>query len=270
MLPPPIHLPMPLVHPLHRYNYYPYTAQSSGLHPLNTSINTYPPRNTQTNVSILATNTSVNINETDTQRQKLPSLSMVLNDIHALPPPPPLPPLNPNISLLTPHASINGPYLSNSRGISVLDGNAIPNKLSTSASVPLSSAHIPVVGDNNYPSLNSTTSKTAATPTTNVITGDNDTTNSTGNTSNTSTATNTKTSNLATGTVRKYICKICDKGFTTSGHLARHHRIHTGAKNHVCPWKDCNARFSRQDNCMQHYKTHLKVKKGRRKYTAKK
>ena len=62
-----------------------------------------------------------------------------------------------------------------------------------------------------------------------------------------------KTSNL----VRKYKCKTCLKSFTTSGHLARHTRIHTGERKHACPFEGCGARFSRQDNCMQHYKTHL-------------
>ncbi|EJS44259.1 nrg1p [Saccharomyces arboricola H-6] len=60
---------------------------------------------------------------------------------------------------------------------------------------------------------------------------------------------------------RKYICKTCARGFTTSGHLARHNRIHTGEKNHCCPYKGCTQRFSRHDNCLQHYRTHLK--KGR-------
>ncbi|SCV03872.1 LAME_0H13916g1_1 [Lachancea meyersii CBS 8951] len=57
---------------------------------------------------------------------------------------------------------------------------------------------------------------------------------------------------------RKYVCKTCQKGFTTSGHLARHKRIHTGEKNHVCPHEGCGQRFSRHDNCVQHYKTHLR------------
>lgn len=57
---------------------------------------------------------------------------------------------------------------------------------------------------------------------------------------------------------RKFFCKICDKGFTTSGHLARHHRIHTGEKNHPCSFPGCFQRFSRQDNCLQHYRTHFK------------
>ncbi|CUS13933.1 unnamed protein product [Tuber aestivum] len=54
---------------------------------------------------------------------------------------------------------------------------------------------------------------------------------------------------------RRYTCQ-CGKSFTTSGHLARHTRIHTGEKNYVCPETGCGARFSRQDNCMQHYRTH--------------
>ncbi|KAK6539696.1 transcriptional repressor [Orbilia ellipsospora] len=54
---------------------------------------------------------------------------------------------------------------------------------------------------------------------------------------------------------RKYTCQ-CGKSFTTSGHLARHTRIHTGEKNYECPQPGCGARFSRQDNCMQHYRTH--------------
>lgn len=69
----------------------------------------------------------------------------------------------------------------------------------------------------------------------------------------------------ASGNPRKHVCKTCQKGFTTSGHLARHNRIHTGVKNHVCSFPGCEAKFSRHDNCMQHYKTHLKSKKGQRK-----
>lgn len=60
---------------------------------------------------------------------------------------------------------------------------------------------------------------------------------------------------------RKYVCKVCSRSFTTSGHLARHNRIHTGERKHVCPWPTCSARFARQDNCMQHYKTHKNNKR---------
>lgn len=59
----------------------------------------------------------------------------------------------------------------------------------------------------------------------------------------------------------KYTCKICQRSFTTSGHMARHNRIHTGERKHLCPWPGCVAKFSRQDNCMQHYKTHKNRKR---------
>lgn len=59
---------------------------------------------------------------------------------------------------------------------------------------------------------------------------------------------------------KKYPCQICQRSFTTLGHLARHNRTHTGERNHECPFETCNARFARQDNCMQHYKTHLDAK----------
>jgi uncharacterized Zn-finger protein len=49
---------------------------------------------------------------------------------------------------------------------------------------------------------------------------------------------------------RRYECATCGKIFTTSGHVARHNRIHTGEKNFQCPEPGCSQRFSRQDNCM--------------------
>lgn len=66
------------------------------------------------------------------------------------------------------------------------------------------------------------------------------------------------------GNTRKHICKWCFRSFTTLGHLARHNRIHTGERKHQCPWPLCVAKFARQDNCMQHYKTHTNDKKRRR------
>ncbi|KAH9939416.1 uncharacterized protein BXZ73DRAFT_89057 [Epithele typhae] len=50
---------------------------------------------------------------------------------------------------------------------------------------------------------------------------------------------------------KKHICQICSRAFTTSGHLARHTRIHTGERNHKCPFPGCETRCSRQDNLQQ-------------------
>ncbi|CAD6887684.1 unnamed protein product [Tilletia caries] len=54
---------------------------------------------------------------------------------------------------------------------------------------------------------------------------------------------------------KRYPCSFpgCDKTFSTSGHAARHSRIHTG----------CKAKFSRQDNSLQHYRTHIIQPKAR-------
>lgn len=56
---------------------------------------------------------------------------------------------------------------------------------------------------------------------------------------------------------RRHVCHTCDRTFTTSGHLARHTRVHTGERNHKCPFPGCETRCSRQDNLQQHYRIHL-------------
>lgn len=56
-----------------------------------------------------------------------------------------------------------------------------------------------------------------------------------------------------TGAKKKHVCPTCDRAFTTSGHLARHARVHTGERNHKCPFPGCETRCSRQDNLQQQY-----------------
>ncbi|KAJ7697186.1 hypothetical protein B0H17DRAFT_928511 [Mycena rosella] len=50
---------------------------------------------------------------------------------------------------------------------------------------------------------------------------------------------------------RPHVCADCDKSFTTSGHLVRHVRIHTGEVNHSCPFPGCMTRCARKDNLGQ-------------------
>ncbi|KAH7102915.1 hypothetical protein BKA62DRAFT_698020 [Auriculariales sp. MPI-PUGE-AT-0066] len=56
---------------------------------------------------------------------------------------------------------------------------------------------------------------------------------------------------------KKHLCPTCNRGFTTSGHLSRHQRVHSGERNHACPFPGCTTRCSRQDNLQQHYRVHL-------------
>jgi hypothetical protein len=56
---------------------------------------------------------------------------------------------------------------------------------------------------------------------------------------------------------RAHFCTVCQKTFTTSGHLLRHSKVHTGEKKHKCPFPGCQTSCSRQDNLQQHYRIHL-------------
>ncbi|KAJ7511071.1 hypothetical protein B0H11DRAFT_1700412 [Mycena galericulata] len=60
------------------------------------------------------------------------------------------------------------------------------------------------------------------------------------------------TKRKAQSTTRKHlICSVCECGFSTTGHLARHTRVHTGERNHKCPFPGCETKCSRQDNLQQ-------------------
>lgn len=50
---------------------------------------------------------------------------------------------------------------------------------------------------------------------------------------------------------KKHQCRSCGRNFSTGGHLARHAKIHTGERNHKCPFPGCETRCSRQDNLQQ-------------------
>jgi uncharacterized Zn-finger protein len=49
----------------------------------------------------------------------------------------------------------------------------------------------------------------------------------------------------------------CGKVFPSKSRLQRHAVIHTGAKPFVCLYPECERTFSRRDNMLQHYRTHI-------------
>ncbi|KAI8836125.1 hypothetical protein BC829DRAFT_58548 [Chytridium lagenaria] len=59
---------------------------------------------------------------------------------------------------------------------------------------------------------------------------------------------------------KRYHClhEGCGKTFTTSGHLARHKKLHAGIKSFHCPIEGCPSRFARKDNMLQHAKSHYR------------
>ncbi|KAI8839530.1 hypothetical protein BJ741DRAFT_599587 [Chytriomyces cf. hyalinus JEL632] len=68
---------------------------------------------------------------------------------------------------------------------------------------------------------------------------------------------------------RRYRCNAldCGKDFSTSGHLARHSRIHTGIRKYTCDIPGCQRTFFRADNMTQHSIAHRN--KMKRKKTSK-
>ena len=109
----------------------------------------------------------------------------------------------------------------------------------TSAGVPLDSA-----APNQSTAPSSSCSNTA-TPSTNYswtssASGSNSTLSSAGN-----------SSGARPPPKKKHVCPTCDRGFTTARHRARYVRVHTGERNHKCPFPGCETRCSRQDNVHQ-------------------
>ncbi|KAJ7730082.1 hypothetical protein DFH07DRAFT_756467 [Mycena maculata] len=47
---------------------------------------------------------------------------------------------------------------------------------------------------------------------------------------------------------KRYACPDCDSSFTTSSHLRRHSKIHTGEREYKCPFPGCETRCARKDN----------------------
>lgn len=56
--------------------------------------------------------------------------------------------------------------------------------------------------------------------------------------------------------IKPYTCKICSRGFTSSGHLTGHIRSHNGtSKTHEC--KICQKRFAGSSSLKVHMKSHI-------------
>ncbi|KAI9351505.1 hypothetical protein BDR26DRAFT_851185 [Obelidium mucronatum] len=55
---------------------------------------------------------------------------------------------------------------------------------------------------------------------------------------------------------KRYQCLECESNFSTSGHLTRHMRIHSGLKKFQCEVPGCERVFHRLDNCRQHEVAH--------------
>ncbi|KAJ7841742.1 hypothetical protein B0H14DRAFT_3457325 [Mycena olivaceomarginata] len=60
----------------------------------------------------------------------------------------------------------------------------------------------------------------------------------------------------STDAKKRHVCVHCDQVCSTSSHLARHARIHSGVKEFKCDYPGCEKRSSRLDNLRAHQRIH--------------
>ncbi|KAL4722410.1 hypothetical protein ACLX1H_010762 [Fusarium chlamydosporum] len=56
--------------------------------------------------------------------------------------------------------------------------------------------------------------------------------------------------------IKAYPCSTCGKGFARRSDLARHERIHSGVRPHVCDWPGCGKQFIQRSALTVHQRVH--------------